>query len=228
MGCVIISRASDRISSCSRSDGYHRTVRLPVILVSNLLLCNAMRNSYLYNCYNTNTISFQSTSSTFESPTASSSLIPSSYHTKIRTSRSCRAFPSVTYCAIHRHEARRKRVPSVVLVRYPPSSSAPTLSRPTSEPSKLGAGRVRQHVALTLYAAFSTVISVFAIVILGVLGLLFNANHHGFVGGVEDPEDGPAVAGTIFAAVIVYAVRISNATPLAFWRVPIAASDRQG
>ncbi|ROT39806.1 hypothetical protein SODALDRAFT_331924 [Sodiomyces alkalinus F11] len=50
-----------------------------------------------------------------------------------------------------------------------------------------------------------TVISVFAIFILGVLGILFNANHHELVGGVEDPENGPAVAGTIFTAVIVYA-----------------------
>ncbi|KAL2756855.1 hypothetical protein ACRALDRAFT_1056021 [Sodiomyces alcalophilus JCM 7366] len=50
-----------------------------------------------------------------------------------------------------------------------------------------------------------TVISVFAIVILGVLGILYNSNHHGLLGGIEDPENGPAVAGTIFVAVIVYA-----------------------
>ncbi|KAK7752087.1 hypothetical protein SLS62_006053 [Diatrype stigma] len=51
------------------------------------------------------------------------------------------------------------------------------------------------------------VISVFAIVILSILGGLFRTKHHEFVGGIEDPEDGPAVAGTIFTAVIVYAVR---------------------
>lgn len=51
------------------------------------------------------------------------------------------------------------------------------------------------------------VISVFAILILGVLGLLFRANHHALVGGSEDPENGPEVAGTIFVAVLVYVVR---------------------
>ena len=51
------------------------------------------------------------------------------------------------------------------------------------------------------------VISVFAIIILSVLGGLYKKNHHEMVGGIEDPEDGPAVAGTIFTAVIVYAVR---------------------
>jgi len=52
----------------------------------------------------------------------------------------------------------------------------------------------------------SVVISVFAILILGTLGLLFRANHHSLVGGTEDPENGPEVAGTIFIAVLVYAV----------------------
>ncbi|KAK1989569.1 hypothetical protein LZ30DRAFT_776083 [Colletotrichum cereale] len=49
-----------------------------------------------------------------------------------------------------------------------------------------------------------TVISVFAIVILGVLGLLFGQNHPELVGGEEDPEDGSAVASTIFVAVLIY------------------------
>ncbi|EON97970.1 hypothetical protein UCRPA7_6582 [Phaeoacremonium minimum UCRPA7] len=49
------------------------------------------------------------------------------------------------------------------------------------------------------------VISVFAIIILSILGLLFKNNHHEVVGGVEDPENGPAVAGTVFVAVLVYA-----------------------
>ena len=52
----------------------------------------------------------------------------------------------------------------------------------------------------------SVVISVFAIIILSILGLLFKNNHHEVVGGVEDPENGPAVAGTVFVAVLVYAV----------------------
>ncbi|KLU87587.1 hypothetical protein MAPG_06584 [Magnaporthiopsis poae ATCC 64411] len=49
------------------------------------------------------------------------------------------------------------------------------------------------------------VISVFAIIILSVLGLLFNSNHHELVGGGDDPENGPAVASTIFVAVLIYA-----------------------
>ncbi|CAN8098756.1 unnamed protein product [Discula destructiva] len=48
------------------------------------------------------------------------------------------------------------------------------------------------------------VISCFAIVILSILGLCFKNNHEEFVGGVEDPADGPAVASTIFVAVLVY------------------------
>jgi ribonuclease kappa len=50
------------------------------------------------------------------------------------------------------------------------------------------------------------VISVFAIIILGILGLLFNSSHHELVGGTEDPANGPEVAATIFVAVMVYAV----------------------
>ncbi|KAH6650140.1 hypothetical protein F5144DRAFT_597628 [Chaetomium tenue] len=49
------------------------------------------------------------------------------------------------------------------------------------------------------------VISVFAIVILSVLGFLFRGNHPELVGGEEDPADGPAVAATVFTAVIIYA-----------------------
>ncbi|CAK7220566.1 hypothetical protein SBRCBS47491_004232 [Sporothrix bragantina] len=49
------------------------------------------------------------------------------------------------------------------------------------------------------------VISVFAIIILSIMGLLFKSNHHEMVGGVEDPENGPEVAATIFIAVLVYA-----------------------
>lgn len=50
------------------------------------------------------------------------------------------------------------------------------------------------------------IISLFAIVILSILGGLYRHNHHEFVGGNEDPKDGNAVAGTVFTAVIVYAV----------------------
>ncbi|KAI9924409.1 hypothetical protein ASPWEDRAFT_100898 [Aspergillus wentii DTO 134E9] len=49
------------------------------------------------------------------------------------------------------------------------------------------------------------VISLFAIVILSVLGSLFQSNHHGFTGSEGEPEDGPAVAASVFTAVVVYA-----------------------
>jgi hypothetical protein len=55
----------------------------------------------------------------------------------------------------------------------------------------------------------SVVISIFAIVILSVLGILFKGNHPELVGGDEDPENGPEVAATVFTAVIIYAVRYS-------------------
>ncbi|PHH68811.1 hypothetical protein CDD80_7232 [Ophiocordyceps camponoti-rufipedis] len=48
------------------------------------------------------------------------------------------------------------------------------------------------------------VISVFAIVILSILGGLYRSGHEEFVGGRDDPKDGKAVAGTIFTAVFVY------------------------
>lgn len=60
---------------------------------------------------------------------------------------------------------------------------------------------------LRFYQTRSVVISVFAIVILSILGILFKNEHHEFVGGEEDPENGGQVAGTIFIAVIIYAVR---------------------
>ncbi|CUS22802.1 LAQU0S07e00408g1_1 [Lachancea quebecensis] len=55
-------------------------------------------------------------------------------------------------------------------------------------------------------AWFCTVISAFGVVILSVIAYLFNTNHESFVGSVNDPEDGPAVARTVFMAVLVYAV----------------------
>jgi hypothetical protein len=50
------------------------------------------------------------------------------------------------------------------------------------------------------------VISCFGVIILSVLGALFKTNHHTLVGSTEDPENGPAVAATAFAAVGVYGV----------------------
>lgn len=75
------------------------------------------------------------------------------------------------------------------MVRHPPKYRTPIAStRLTPESS-------------------STVISVFAIVILSIIGGLYRSGHEEFVGGTGDPEDGKAVAGTVFTAVIVYAVR---------------------
>lgn len=58
----------------------------------------------------------------------------------------------------------------------------------------------------------SIVISVFAIVILSVIGALFKSNHHSMMGSTDDPpvSQGPAVAATVFSAVIVYAVRLPH------------------
>ncbi|KAJ3472796.1 hypothetical protein NLG97_g10711 [Lecanicillium saksenae] len=52
----------------------------------------------------------------------------------------------------------------------------------------------------------NTVVSVFAIVILTVLAIVYRSGHEEFVGGTEDPtpEEGVAISGTIFTAVFVY------------------------
>jgi len=52
------------------------------------------------------------------------------------------------------------------------------------------------------------VMSVFAVVILTTIGILFQTSNHSVMSGVGDPEDGPVVARTVFGAVIVYAVFI--------------------
>lgn len=49
------------------------------------------------------------------------------------------------------------------------------------------------------------VISIFAIIILSIIGLLFKSNHHSLMGSVNDPADGAVVAATAFSAVIFYA-----------------------
>ncbi len=75
---------------------------------------------------------------------------------------------------------------------------------------------VRMSLAFADALVYSVVVSIFAIVILSVLGLLFRANHPELVGGDEDPEDGPAVAATVFTAVIIYVVRCVSPTS---WRL---------
>ncbi|KAH8725412.1 hypothetical protein GQ44DRAFT_615689 [Phaeosphaeriaceae sp. PMI808] len=48
------------------------------------------------------------------------------------------------------------------------------------------------------------VLSVFAIVILSVIGSLFKSNSNIVLGSEEDPKDGGAVAGAVFGAVFIY------------------------
>ncbi|KAM0719332.1 hypothetical protein Q7P37_005237 [Cladosporium fusiforme] len=50
------------------------------------------------------------------------------------------------------------------------------------------------------------VISVFAIVILSVIGSMFANGNHTVMGSTEDPKDGKGVAAAVFGAVVVYGV----------------------
>ncbi|PYH33874.1 uncharacterized protein BO87DRAFT_377123 [Aspergillus neoniger CBS 115656] len=59
-------------------------------------------------------------------------------------------------------------------------------------------------VVSALNAWSCVVISVFAIIILSVLGSLYKSEHPGFTGSEGEPEDGAAVAASIFTAVLVY------------------------
>ncbi|PKY05413.1 hypothetical protein P168DRAFT_325769 [Aspergillus campestris IBT 28561] len=59
-------------------------------------------------------------------------------------------------------------------------------------------------VVSLLNAWSCVVISLFAIVILSVLGSLYQNDHHGFTGSEGEPEDGGAVAASIFTAVFIY------------------------
>ncbi|KAF2490402.1 hypothetical protein BU16DRAFT_530895 [Lophium mytilinum] len=49
------------------------------------------------------------------------------------------------------------------------------------------------------------VVSIFAIVILSIIGALFKTNNHTMMGSTKDPEDGSAVAAAVFGAVAIYA-----------------------
>lgn len=64
------------------------------------------------------------------------------------------------------------------------------------------------NYALTAAGLCSTVVSAFAIIILSVLAVLYRSGHEEFAGTLDDPEPEKlgAIAGTIFTAVIVYAV----------------------
>ncbi|KAJ5833325.1 hypothetical protein N7474_001636 [Penicillium riverlandense] len=59
-------------------------------------------------------------------------------------------------------------------------------------------------IVSALNAWSCVVISLFAIIILSVLGSLFNSNNHAYTGSEGEPEDGTAVAASIYTAVFVY------------------------
>ncbi|CDM35771.1 hypothetical protein DTO013E5_9242 [Penicillium roqueforti] len=60
-------------------------------------------------------------------------------------------------------------------------------------------------VVSALNAWSCVIISAFAIIILSVLGSLYSSNNHAYTGSEGEPEDGPAVAASIYIAVMVYA-----------------------
>ncbi|KAH8815277.1 hypothetical protein F5884DRAFT_771807 [Xylogone sp. PMI_703] len=76
-----------------------------------------------------------------------------------------------------------------------------------------------------MQAWFCIVVSIFAIVILSIIGSLFKHNHHSMVGSTDDPADGAAVAATVFGAVIVYAVFLVGCSFQAFLH---ARDNRRG
>ncbi|CAK7265779.1 hypothetical protein SEPCBS119000_001686 [Sporothrix epigloea] len=75
-----------------------------------------------------------------------------------------------------------------------------------TQPTGANTTFIMKPLVSAMQAWSCVVISVFAIIILSIMGLLFKNNHHEMVGGVEDPENGPEVAATIFIAVLIYAV----------------------
>jgi len=118
-------------------------------------------------------------------------------------------------------EARRRSNASVVLVYHPqlPASISP-LPLPLQRTTEFE----------LINSLCSIVISVFAIVILSIIGSLFKSNHHSMMGSTDDPKDGPAVAATVFSAVIVYVVRFFqsnlNGLPVASIYSRLSASIR--
>ncbi|KAJ5672478.1 hypothetical protein N7507_001605, partial [Penicillium longicatenatum] len=78
--------------------------------------------------------------------------------------------------------------------------------RPFTTFSKHNFTQLKMKPVVSALNAWScVVISVFAIVILSVLGSLYGSNNHAFTGSEGEPEDGPAVAASIYVAVLVYA-----------------------
>lgn len=59
-------------------------------------------------------------------------------------------------------------------------------------------------VVSTGKAYFCTILSIFGVVFLSIIGFLFKTGHESMMGSINDPEDGDAVAKTVFGAVFVY------------------------
>ena len=62
--------------------------------------------------------------------------------------------------------------------------------------------KIMKPVVSTFQAYCCFITSSFAIVILSVIGYLFQTNSESFMGSINDPEDGKAVAKTVFSAVL--------------------------
>lgn len=62
---------------------------------------------------------------------------------------------------------------------------------------------------------YSIVVSIAAMVILGVLAALFSIEHESLVGGTEDPppESAPEIVWNIIVAIVIYAVRFPSTRP---------------
>ncbi|KZO94908.1 hypothetical protein CALVIDRAFT_538672 [Calocera viscosa TUFC12733] len=57
-------------------------------------------------------------------------------------------------------------------------------------------------------AGMCTVISIFGAVILAAFGWMFDHNYEAVMGSTRDPEDGHAVAKTLYVAALVYAALV--------------------
>ncbi|PWY73312.1 hypothetical protein BO83DRAFT_445108 [Aspergillus eucalypticola CBS 122712] len=104
--------------------------------------------------------------------------------------------PSLFYPGYH-HQPPEPRQPAT------PNSPSLLLSTPERCPNHTRSYKMKPVVS-ALNAWSCVVISVFAIVILSVLGSLYKSEHPGFTGSEGEPEDGAAVAASIFTAVLVY------------------------
>ncbi|RDH20461.1 hypothetical protein M747DRAFT_331368 [Aspergillus niger ATCC 13496] len=87
--------------------------------------------------------------------------------------------------------------------RQPATPDSSSLSHPRGCSNHITPFKMKPVVS-ALNAWSCVVISVFAIVILSVLGSLYKSEHPGFTGSEGEPEDGAAVAASIFTAVLVY------------------------